>query len=160
MAFILLEYAYLCINIYTYFIYAMRVMEVRVIKTLKKTFAIALATVTLVACASKSETNSSNSQESQSSKKESSSSKSLPSIYKVTFQNYDGTILYETEVEEGDSAEYVGEVPTKPVEEEKVDYTYEFVGWDKELKNILEDTITTAMFKVKTEKGWGDIVWF
>ncbi len=148
-------------------------MEAGMGNTVKKLLVTILATLALVSCASKTETNSSNSlefetsrqedassEESTSSTEQQSSSESLPSIYKVTFQNYDGTVLYETEVEEGHSAEYVGETPTKPVEEGKVDYTYEFVGWDKELENILEDTIATAMFKVKTEEGWGDIVWF
>ncbi len=141
--------------------------------TTKKLLVTILATLALVSCGSKAETNSFNGLETQTSRKEdssiegvissieqSSSSESLSTIYKVTFQNYDGTILYETEVEEGQTAEYVGEKPTKPVEEGKTDYTYEFIGWDKELQNISEDTITTAMFEVKTEEGWGDIVWF
>ena len=148
-------------------------MGARMRITMKKILATILATLALASCGSKAETNSSNSLESQMSKQEDSSievvtssieqpssSESIPIIYKVTFQNYDGTILYETEVEEGQTAEYIGETPTKPVEEGKVDYTYEFVGWDKELQNISEDTITTAMFEVKTEEGWGDIVWF
>ena len=150
----------------------MRVMEV-LRSYMKKTLAIILATLTLSSCGVVTETGSSNSFGSQSSKEEvssseeisssiepSSTSESLPTTYKVTFQNYDGTILYETKVEEGKTAVYVGETPTKPVEEEKVDYTYEFVGWDKDLEKIFEDTITTAVFEVKTEDGWGNIIWF
>ena len=141
--------------------------------TMKKLLVTILATITLVSCGSKAETNSSNSLESQTSKQEdssievvkssigqSSSSESVPIIYKVTFQNYDGTILYETEVEEGQTAEYVGETPTKPVEEGKVDYTYEFVGWDKNIEEVYEDTLTTALFEPKSNENWGDIVWF
>ncbi len=135
---------------------------------MRKTLAIILATLTLASCGSVSETNSSSSNGSQSSKQEGSSSEEIPSssessstaTYKVTFQNYDGTFLYETEVEEGKPAVYVGETPTKPVEEGKVDYTYEFVGWDKDLQKIFEDTIATAIFEAKTEEGWGNIIWF
>lgn len=141
---------------------------------MKKMLLAMLTSFALISCSTKVETKSSNSlsssqpsslegssnESSSSSNASTSLSKSLPNVYKVRFQNYDGTLLYQTEVEEGKSAVYVGETPTKPVEEGKTDYTYEFAGWDKELNSILEDTIATAIFEVKTQEGWGSIAWF
>lgn len=63
--------------------------------------------------------------------------------FDVTFVNYDGTELYKTEVEKGDSAYYYED---DPVRERDEDYIYIFEGWDKSLENITEDTVVTAMF--------------
>ena len=62
---------------------------------------------------------------------------------KVTFKNYDGTFLEEKEIVKGSNVEYTADEPVR----EQDGYTYEFIGWDKALENITEDTIITAQFK-------------
>lgn len=64
--------------------------------------------------------------------------------YTVKFVNWDGTLLYETDVIEGQEAVYVGETPTKPNDEEGYEYT--FSGWDKSLSNVTSDMIVTPVF--------------
>lgn len=63
--------------------------------------------------------------------------------YNVTFCNYDGTKLYQTEVLKGKTAVYLGKTPTKP-QTEKNKYT--FKGWDKPLTNIIQDITFTAQY--------------
>ena len=107
-------------------------------------------------------------QESSSSQKQSSSSESTSSesssssepfevYYHITYKNYDGTILEEKDVLEGSEAIYTGETPTREDDEE---YTYEFIGWDKEndLKVVSADITATAQFKATGI--WGPIIWF
>ena len=67
----------------------------------------------------------------------------LTPTYKVTFKNYDGSVLLEVTVKEGEMATYTGETPTKASNEK---YSYEFSGWDKSFENITEDTVVTALF--------------
>lgn len=72
-----------------------------------------------------------------------------PRKYKVTFQNYNGRNLYVDEVGKGGTAVYVGAVPTRDNDEY---YSYRFIGWDKPLENIYEDTLVTAQFeKIATD---------
>ena len=73
--------------------------------------------------------------------------------YHVTFQNYDGTVLYEVDVLEGDTAVYQGQTPKKPADEEN-SYTYTFNGWDKALTNIMHDLIVMATYS-STKINWG-----
>ena len=72
----------------------------------------------------------------------------VPIKHHVTFKNYDGTILYEGDVNEGSVAKYEG---LQPVKEKAGDMYYVFSGWDKPLENILEDTVFTAIY-VETEQ--------
>jgi hypothetical protein len=109
---------------------------------------------------SSSEVPSSN--QSSSSKPTSSESSSSPSehigiYYHITYKNYDGTILEEKDILEGSEAIYTGETPTREDDEE---YTYEFIGWDKEndLKVVSADITATAQFKATGI--WGPIIWF
>ena len=83
------------------------------------------------------------------------SSESTPVTYHVTFQNYDGTTLYETDVEEGQAAIYVGEIPTKASDDE---YDFTFIGWDKDLSSINADIVTKATYE-KTATPWGPMIW-
>ena len=76
--------------------------------------------------------------------------------YKVTFLNYNDTLLYETTVREGRAAVYEGETPTKPEDEE---YTYEFDGWDQDLSSINSEMIAKAKFK-RTSKWENPVIWF
>ncbi len=69
------------------------------------------------------------------------------SLKDCTFKNYDGTILYKTSVNFGESVDYKGETPTKP-DTVSGDQTlvWTFDGWDKSLDSIKEDTVFTAKF--------------
>ena len=75
--------------------------------------------------------------------------------YHVTFQNYDGTVLYEVDVLEGDTAVYQGQTPKKPADD---DYTYSFNGWDKTLTNIGCNITAVATYEA-TLIEWGPIHW-
>ena len=63
--------------------------------------------------------------------------------YKVTFKNYDGSLLQEVTVEEGHTAVYSGQTPTKP---NTPTHTYTFLGWDASLENITSDCVRVAQF--------------
>jgi len=110
---------------------------------------------------STSSLNSSSEEEASSSAPDSSSdlseSSNIGTYYHVTFLNYDETILYETDVLEGHEAIYEGETPTRPEDDE---FTYEFVGWDKDLKSIASELITTATYDYVAKENWGSIIWF
>lgn len=75
--------------------------------------------------------------------------------YHVTFLNYDDSILYECDVEEGQAATYGGKTPTRDTDDE---FAYTFNGWDKELINITSDLIVVAVY-TKTKIEWTTIVW-
>ncbi len=66
-----------------------------------------------------------------------------PRVYKVVFENYDNTKLYETYVEYGKAAVYVGEAPTRATEQGVV---YTFVGWSDDIEFIGSDLTVHAMF--------------
>lgn len=59
--------------------------------------------------------------------------------YLVLFINYNGVELYKTMVRAGETAEYKGPMPQKPNEK--------FVGWNKDLTNITDNLIVTAVFE-------------
>lgn len=64
--------------------------------------------------------------------------------YKVTWQNYDGTILQcDEKVLEGTIPSYKGSTP-KRVDDEK--YHYVFKNWDKEIKTVYKDICYIAVF--------------
>ena len=86
-----------------------------------------------------------------------SSSEHQDVYYTVTFLNYNDDLLDEVQVLEGEEAHYSGTTPTK---EEDDEFTYEFDGWDKDLKNIQSDVTTKAKFKAKGKEGWGPVIWF
>ena len=104
-----------------------------------------------------SSSQSSSSSKPASSESSSSSSEPIEIYYHITYKNYDGTILEEKDVLEGSEAIYTGETPTREDDEE---YTYEFIGWDKEddLKVVSADITATAQFKATGI--WGPIIWF
>lgn len=68
----------------------------------------------------------------------------LDGKYEVQFVNYDGTLLYEEEINAGDQATYIGEEPTRP-NGNTIFYTFD--GWDKDLSTITGDTVVTAKYK-------------
>ena len=77
--------------------------------------------------------------------------------YHVTFVNYDDSVLYEVDVREGRDALYGGETPTQPEDDE---FTYEFQGWDKDLKNITADVTIKALYKYIGKEDWGPLIRF
>ncbi len=69
--------------------------------------------------------------------------------YTVKFLNEDNSLLYEVQVEWGQTAVYQGEEPTKTSTADKV---YQFVGWNAELAPITGDTVYTAVFEERANK--------
>ena len=67
------------------------------------------------------------------------------------FINYDGTILDEKVVHYGDTLVYEGIEPTRP-STDKANYT--FIGWDKSLENIQEDTDFYALYQAETTEDF------
>lgn len=77
--------------------------------------------------------------------------------YHVTFVNYDNSVLYEVDVLEGSEALYSGE---DPVKEEDDEFTYEFIGWDVDLKTVSSDMTAKAVYEYHAKENWGPIHWF
>lgn len=69
--------------------------------------------------------------------------------YLVEFYNYDNTLLYSTNVEARQPAFYSGVTPSRPDDEK---YTYDFIGWDRDLNSITQDTITYALYQKELRK--------
>ena len=61
-----------------------------------------------------------------------------PIYYTVTFQDWDGSILKNEQVEQGKSAT----APAAPVRE-----GYTFIGWDKDFSNVQSDLTVTALYE-------------
>lgn len=72
---------------------------------------------------------------------------SAPTVYKVTWKNWDGSVLKEDEVEEGKTPEYSGGTPVKPG---NAQYDYVFAGWDPEVGPAAADAEYTASFNETT----------
>lgn len=77
--------------------------------------------------------------------------------YTVTFLNYDDSILGSISVKEGETANYTFLPPKKPDGDE---FSYQFIGFDKDLNNISSDIFTHAEFKEIPKVNWGEITWF
>ncbi len=63
--------------------------------------------------------------------------------YKVIFKNYDGSILQEESFEYGTMPQYKGKIPAR---EGTTEYSYTFIGWDKEITNVSSNTEYTATY--------------
>ena len=63
--------------------------------------------------------------------------------YKITWMNGD-EILEEEYIENGQIPSYDGLPPKRG---ETIDYIYEFIGWDQEIKEASKDTVYKAVFK-------------
>lgn len=57
-------------------------------------------------------------------------------VFNVSFKDFDGKVIYETEVKYGENATFEGELPKIPADLEKC---YPFTGWDKSLENVTSD---------------------
>ena len=63
--------------------------------------------------------------------------------YRITFQNYDGSVLQEGEYEYGEIPSYSGETPIKPNSEQ---FTYSFDGWTPDIVMVTEEQSYVAVF--------------
>lgn len=71
----------------------------------------------------------------------------------VSFVNYDGSLLYSTEVEYGGNAVYGGPLPTRPSEGRNA---FSFYGWSGSLENITGNVELRALYeKVDREASAG-----
>ena len=120
-----------------------------------------IAIISLVSCKNPKQSSGSKDDEASSiipiSYSEIDHSASLETYYHVTFVNYDDSVLYEVDVLKGETAEYKGETPVKPEDDE---FTYEFDGWDKELTNIQSEVVAVAQYKFVAKENWSPIIWF
>ena len=76
--------------------------------------------------------------------------------FNIRFYNYDETLLYETSVLKGNNVTYPY---SNPIKEEDIDYTYKFIGWDKDLSNVNSDLVIHALYEA-VDKGFSEINWF
>lgn len=77
--------------------------------------------------------------------------------YKVTWLNYDGTLLEEDkEVEYGMMPSYDG---ADPVKTEDAQYSYTFIGWDKTVSAVTCDVTYTAQFANSDAKMY-TVTWY
>ena len=67
----------------------------------------------------------------------------------ITFVDHDGSILLELTVEDGAMPEYTLEDPTR---EATAQYTYVFMGWDKQIEPATEDLTYRAIYNEITNK--------
>ena len=63
--------------------------------------------------------------------------------YHISFVNYDGAILWEGDVAEGEIPVYEGATPEKPATAE---YSYTFTGWTPDVVAVTGDATYTAVF--------------
>ena len=67
--------------------------------------------------------------------------------YTVNFCNYDGTVLQSVVVEQGQTAYYTGETPSRPSD----NYCkYSFAGWDLPNDNIQRNMTIIALFAAQS----------
>ena len=63
-------------------------------------------------------------------------------VFKVTFKDRDGNVIYETNVKYGGTAQFVGDLPTVPAD--KV-HCYPFVKWSESIENVTSNLEVTAV---------------
>lgn len=72
--------------------------------------------------------------------------------YTISFYNWDGTLLQESQVEYDKMPEYTGPVPTR--ESISEDYDFVFIGWDPKIVKVTGDAEYVAEYKeVESETG-------
>ena len=59
-------------------------------------------------------------------------------VFNVSFKDYDGKVIYTTQVKYGETAKFDGDLPKIPADLEKC---YPFTGWDKSLANVTSDLV-------------------
>ena len=71
-----------------------------------------------------------------------------PTMYTVTFKDWDGTILSEQQVAIGTAAK----APADPVRQSTAQYDYTFNGWDKKFDSVTANMVITAKYKETLRK--------
>ncbi len=80
-----------------------------------------------------------------------------PTSYTVVWKNFDGTVLEtDANLSLGDVVSYDGQTPERPADYE---YTYEFIGWDKEISEVTGDAEYTAWYGITLIDHQGTITW-
>ena len=74
--------------------------------------------------------------------------------YTITWENYDGSLIYYEQIEYGRKPTYTGETPVKPATAE---FTYTFIGWTPEIVEVTSDATYTATFDYIVNKY--TIIW-
>lgn len=75
--------------------------------------------------------------------------------YTVTFLNYDNSLLYQaTDIKEGEPAIYGGDLPIRP---DTYEYTYSFIGWDKDISAIYSNLSVFAKYSETRKTGGNDL---
>ncbi|MCH5180020.1 MAG: leucine-rich repeat domain-containing protein [Erysipelotrichales bacterium] len=72
--------------------------------------------------------------------------------HKVSFLNYDGSTLFEKNVDDRNNIFYEGEEPTRKAPNNKT-YYYDFYKWDAPLTNIKEDIVVKPIFHIIETKN-------
>lgn len=72
---------------------------------------------------------------------------SVETTYKITWENYDYSILYVSDVKKGTTPVYKGSTPTRASTEY---YSYEFKGWSPSVSPAYRDQTYVATYKEKT----------
>ena len=74
-------------------------------------------------------------------------------LYTITFEDYDGTVLYTQQLHCGQWPEYDGETPYRPEETIKIgedgswkNVQYDFLGWSPEFEEVTGDATYTATY--------------
>lgn len=76
--------------------------------------------------------------------------------YIITFKNQDGTVITNEKYKYGQVPQEPSEKPTKEADSQ---YTYEFVGWDKDIEKVIGEVTYTAKYKaieIKSDKEKDD----
>jgi len=69
--------------------------------------------------------------------------------YTVSFYDWDGSLLQESDVEYGKVPEYTGSAPTR---ESTAQYDFEFIGWSPEIAKVEAEATYTATYKETLRK--------
>ncbi|MDO4804105.1 MAG: copper resistance protein CopC [Lachnospiraceae bacterium] len=83
----------------------------------------------------------------------------IKSVHTVTWKNWDGSVLLEEEVIQGETPEYNGETPVKPSDAQ---YDYTFAGWTPNVVPVTGVAEYTATFNEAAHQhtfGTGDPRW-
>lgn len=72
-----------------------------------------------------------------------------PKLRTIVFKNWNDTVLEQQQLKDGETPEYKGETPTKTADAQ---YTYTFIGWDRDVEVVSKDTFYTAQFSSTLNK--------
>ena len=67
-------------------------------------------------------------------------------VFSVQYVDFDGTLLYETQVKLGEDAPFVGQEPKRSADH---NFDYIFSGWDKEATDVNSNLVLTAQYETR-----------